>query len=471
MAQPNIIVIMTDQQRYDTIAALGAAHMRTPNLDRLANEGVALTNCFCTAPSCVPSRASFFNGCYPHTLDVLRNSDPWAQSWVERLADAGYHCVNIGKMHTVPFDAPCGFHQRFVVENKDRPLRLEQHERAYYDEWDKFLANNGQRKPTRHTYKAEHPEYDTALGAYVWPLEERYHPDVFVGDMALWWLDQRRADSPLFLAIGFPGPHPPYDPVQRHIDPYLDADIPVPNVTDEELAGQTPAHRQLRQEMLRGNHDAIGWKERPTPDQLRRQRTFYAANVSMIDEKVGQILETLERKGYLEDAVVVFLSDHGDCLGDHGLIQKWTFYDCITRVPAILWSPGRLGPGQRIDASTQHMDLAPAILELAGVPPPDWQARPVPGLLGGAEPRPCVFAEHVRDNILQAVDYVTMVRDREWKLVHYLDQDCGELYHLASDPAEVHNLWSSPAHQAKRQELLHVILNWRVRSAVSHKLA
>ena len=470
---PNIILIITDQQRYDTIAALGAPWMRTPNLDRLAQEGVAFTDCFCTAPSCVPARASFFNGCYPHTLDVLRNADRWEHSWVEGLAAAGYHCVNIGKMHTVPFDAPCGFHQRFVVENKDRPLHLDEHGLAFYDEWDKFLAHNGQRKPSRHTYKAEYPGYAAALGAYEWPLEERYHPDVFVGDMALWWIGQRRAKGPLFLQIGFPGPHPPYDPVARHLEPYRAADVPVPAVTEEELAGQPEAQRLYREEMISGNHDAVAWKENPAPDELRRLRRFYAANVSMIDEQIGRILERLEERGYLENTVVVFTSDHGDCLGDHGHIQKWTMYDCVTRAPMIVWSPKRFNGGRRVDALLQQFDVAAALLETAGVePPPQSAARSALPLLRGetTEGRDCIFAEHVRDNILEGVDYVTMVRSHGWKLVHYLGQDEGELYDLAADPGEARNLWSSPACREKRDELLRVILDWRIRAGIRHKL-
>ena len=303
-------------------------------------------------------------------------------------------------------------------------------------------------------------------------MEERYHPDVFVGDAALWWLDQRQSEAPLFLQIGFPGPHPPYDPVARHIEPYLSADVPTPHVSDEDLSGQPPAHRGLREEMVRGNHDAVAWKARPTPDQFRRLRTHYAANVSMIDEKIGQILAKLEEKGYLENAIVIFTSDHGDCLGDHGHIQKWTMYDCVTRVPVILWSPGRFEAGARIDALTQQMDIAPTILEAAGLDTPgDWETRPVPGLARGAEEREYVFAEHIRDNLLQAVDYITMVRTREWKLVHYLDQDCGELYDLSADPGELNNLWSAAAHDARKRALLDVILNWRVRSAIQHKLA
>ena len=114
--RPNIILIITDQQRYDTINALGFSYMDTPHLDRLVNEGVALTSGHVTAPSCAPSRASLFTGYYPHTTGILRNADQWRHSWVEDLAESGYHCVNVGKMHTWPMTTPLGFHERYVVE-------------------------------------------------------------------------------------------------------------------------------------------------------------------------------------------------------------------------------------------------------------------------------------------------------------------------------------------------------------------
>jgi len=134
--RPNIIFILTDQQRYDTINALGFPFMETPNLDRLVNEGTSFDSCHVTGASCAPSRASLFTGYYPHTTGILRNADRWTRTWVEDFAAAGYHCVNIGKMHTWPYDTPAGFHERYNVENKDRYKEG----RYYFDEWDRALA-------------------------------------------------------------------------------------------------------------------------------------------------------------------------------------------------------------------------------------------------------------------------------------------------------------------------------------------
>ena len=137
--QPHIIFIITDQQRYDTIAGLGFPYMETPHLDRLIKEGTHFTQCHVAGASCVPARSSLFTGYYAHTTGILKNADTWRHTWVENLAQAGYTCINVGKMHTWPLDTPAGYHQRYVVENKDRFLEG----RFFFDDWDRSLAARG----------------------------------------------------------------------------------------------------------------------------------------------------------------------------------------------------------------------------------------------------------------------------------------------------------------------------------------
>jgi arylsulfatase A-like enzyme len=483
--RPNIILIITDQQRFDTIGALGFPYVDTPVLDRLVNEGVSFSNCFVTAPSCVPSRASLFTGYYAHTTGILKNGDEWRHSWVEDLSESGYYCVNVGKMHTVPFETPLGFDERFVVENKDRYLEG----RYYFDEWDKGLRARGLVKQQRELYR-KLPDYRERLGALEWELPEETHPDMFVGDLATWWIETKPVpDRPIFMEIGFPGPHPPYDPVPRYAEPYLSRDLPLPLVTEEDISGQPPPFRAMRQHNTEVDHDSIVHQLHPTHEQLHRQRAYYLANVTMIDEKVGQILNALEARGYLDNAVVIFTSDHGDALGDHGHSQKWTMYDIVTRVPLIVWAAGRIAGGRHLDGLCQMMDIGPAILELAGVEVPSTMEAQslLPALLGGAdaaapssspgssEPpssgataqwkgRQYVFSEHGRDGILREAEFMTMVRSREWKLVHFLDQPFGQLFDLANDPGETRNLWDDATVAQVKQDLLRVLLDWRIRS-------
>jgi len=462
--RPNIIFIITDQQRYDTIRALGFDYMDTPNLDRLFTEGVTFTDCHVTAASCAPARASLFKGYYPHTTGILKNADRWRRSWIELLNDAGYHCTNVGKMHTWPFETELGFDERYVVENKDRYLEG----RYYFDEWDKALRFRGLIKQQREMYR-KRADYRSRLGAFEWELPEDTHPDNFVGDMATWWIDSYPKSEPLFLQIGFPGPHPPYDPVPRYADPYLKKDLPLIEVTQEELDGQPPAFKELREHNNEVDHDSVVLELNPTREQRHLQRAYYLANVTMIDEKVGQILEALERNGYLDNSIIIFTSDHGDCLTDHGHSQKWTMYDLITRIPLTVWAPGRF-PARTVDALCQQMDLGPTILELAGIEvPPTLEAVSMLDALEGADwsGRNFVFAEQIKDGILTGCEFMTMVRNKAWKLVHFLDEPYGQLFDMIHDPNEVRNLWSDPKGASMKQELLGVLREWRIRSGIT----
>ena len=478
--RPHIVLVMTDQQRFDTIRALGTTFAETPNLDRLARDGVSFTRQFVTAASCVPSRASFFSGLYPHSNGVLKNGDGWRHSWVEDLADAGYHCVNIGKMHTEPPEIPCGFHERFVVENKDRFLGG----RFYFDRWDMALQARGLVKQQRVLYR-QREDYRDSLGAFEWELPEETQSDMFVGDLARWWIEQKPIEEPLFLQIGFPGPHPPYDPVPRFASEFIDRTYPLPEVTAEEIALQPAALQALIEHNTQVDHDSVAWKRDPPREQLQRLWAYYHANVAMIDEQVGHIVDALDAKGILEDTVVIFTSDHGDCIGDHGHIQKWTMYEPIVRTPMIVSAPGRFPGGRQFDGLIQQFDVATTILELAGVEVPQaWEGRSVlPVLVAGAGGaagvdgadgadeagadrvgRELVFCEQGRDGLLQETAMMTMVRSEHAKAVHFVDHDDGQLFDLDEDPGETRNLWDDPGYRPMKRELLDGMRDWLIRS-------
>ena len=465
MTRPNIIFIMTDQQRFDTIRALGYDYVDTPNLDRLVNEGVTFTNCHITAPSCAPSRASLFTGHFPHTTGILRNADRWTRSWIKLVQDGGYRTVNMGKMHSYPYHTPLGFEERYVVENKDRYLE----ERFYFDEWDKALRARGIVKQQRELYRAR-ADYAESIGAFTWDLPADMQSDNFVGDMTSWYIRTKpKDDRPLFLQVGFPGPHPPYDPTPEFAEKYMKREIPLLDVTQAELDGQPEAFQKMRVHNSEVDHDSILHLLNPTPEQRHKQRAYYMANVEMIDIKVGEIMDALEEKGYLENAVVIFTSDHGDCLTDHGHSQKWTMYDIIMRMPLIVWAPGRFSGGRKIDGLCQLMDIGPAILELAEIEvPTEIEAKSLLPALEGNDwtSRDYVYAEHGRDGILQEIDFMSMVRSRDWKLVHFLDSPEGQLFDLENDPDEVRNLWSDANHIDQRRALLDELREWRIRSGV-----
>lgn len=461
--KPNIVFIITDQQRLDTIAALGFDYMTTPNLDKLVKQGAVFENMYVTSPSCAPSRASLFSGTYPHTNGVFRNDEPWNYCWVEELNKTGYRCVNVGKMHTMPIEGSFGFHERHVVENKDR---AHPNLPFFLDNWDKALKARNVEKPSRRTY-CKRQDYETALGAFVWEADEDLHSDVFVGQTACWWLNEYSGEEPFFLQIGMPGPHPPYDPTQEHLNEYLDRDLPEA-ILDYDLETHPEPLKKLRENHIDNDHDAVVHLKDPTKEQLFQQRAHYYANVTMIDRQVGEIISALERRGVLEDTVIIFTSDHGDCLNDHGLSQKWNMYEQSVHVPAIVSWPGEVEPGSKFDQLVSLMDLGPTILEMAGAEVPDWmEARSLNDLMlkTSSPVRPRVFAEHSSDAILEGTEFMTMVREGPWKLVHFVDHEEGQLFNLDDDPGERNNLWEDKTHRGIRLKLIDEILKWRIESS------
>ncbi|MCG8649035.1 MAG: sulfatase-like hydrolase/transferase, partial [Pirellulales bacterium] len=267
--------------------------------------------------------------------------------------------------------------------------------------------------------------------------------------------------------------HPPYDPVPRFTESYLQKDLPLLPVTSQELDSQPQALKELRQHNQDVDHDSVIMDLNPSHQQRHRQRAFYLANVTMIDQKVGQIIAALENKGYLDNTIVIFTSDHGDCLSDHGHSQKWTMYEPMTRVPMIVWAPGRFGPARQVDRLVQQMDLGPTILQWAKVDvPQDWEART---LSAGLDPdanfpgREYVYCEQVKDAVLTGTEFMTMVRSQTHKLVHFLDQPDGQLFDLVADPDELHNLWKDPSAADIQASLLGELREWRIRSGVHTK--
>ena len=240
-------------------------------------------------------------------------------------------------------------------------------------------------------------------------------------------------------------------------------------MTEKDLDGQPAPFHVLRQHNVEIDHDSVVHQLAPSDEHRHRQRAHYLANVTMIDDAVGKIVDALDKKGYLDDCIIVFTSDHGDCLGDHGHSQKWTMYEQITRVPMILWAPGKVPADQKSEALIQAMDIVPWLLTQAQAKLPEGMEavsiEPVfrDSLWPGRE---AVFCEQGRDNILTDVQFMTMVRTKRWKLVHFLNETFGQLFDLENDPMENNNLWTSQNHSTVRQELMDKLLHWRMESQI-----
>jgi arylsulfatase len=203
---------------------------------------------------------------------------------------------------------------------------------------------------------------------------------------------------------------------------------------------------------------------------LRTLLAYYMANVTMIDEQVGRIMTRLEETGLLENSVVIFTSDHGDCLGDHGLVEKWTMYDQSVRVPLVVWSPERFQGGRQVSSLTQWFDIGPTVLELAGLEPPEkMEAQSLLPFLENdpqAEEREYVFSEHAQDLMLQDVDHSLMIRGKQYKLIEYIGKNDGQLFDLVKDPDELIDVWDSPDYENEKVKLRKALSEWFITSTV-----
>jgi arylsulfatase len=449
---PNILWYCTDQQRFDTIAALGNPHVHTPRLDQLVAEGTAFTHTFCQSPICTPSRASFLTGKYPSTVHVNTNGNgafpPHERLVTRRLADAGYDCGLVGKLHLA--GAANGREPRI-----DDGYRFFRYSHGPRDNWPRghdyadWLRRQGHDPSRVLTVRSN------LFGGLMEPAPDRdnvpphLHQTTWCSDQAIEFITERR-DRPWLLSVNPYDPHPPYNPpweFYRRFDPER---LPGPHFRDSDLAHQTALA-------------AVDFQSAPRPPEAIGAKKIQAAYYAMLeqaDEQFGRLLDALGRTGQRDNTVVVFMSDHGEALGDHGLTQKGCrFFEGLVRVPLIVSWPGHSAAGLRSDALVELIDVAPTLLALAGLPiPAEMQGRSLlPILTGQASPHQ--HRDFVRSEYYDAVDlphhsFATMYRDRRWKLVVYHGTGLGELYDLDGDPFEFQSLWDDPASLAVKADLL-----------------
>lgn len=438
---------MTDQQRYDSIAALGYPYMHTPAMDKLVQNGTMFNCAYAPGATCVASRAGIFTGMLPHNTGTYAFNN-WAhqRSLVEDLHDNGYHCVNIGKMHHSPVYEKQGFDERIVVENPTNTS-------AFYgevdDDWGKFLRYNKGYRPNFRCFTD--PNWLEKHQCVMWEQDPELHSDMFIGNSALAWIDRyvprklEGEERPLFLQVGFTGPHEPYDPLPEIYDKYYkDKPMPEPIHQPGGLVGKPPQQRAMRYHFWTAEHESRIDMKHVTPEDVAETRRHYYAKISSLDQKLGEILDALDEKGILENAVVFFFTDHGDMLGDYGMAYKWFMYDTIIRVPFAIWDT-RIEKQQSVKEIVSLLDIAPTVLDYAGIKAKNYH--------DGLSLRNTVINGDAPNhkNVLCQDNFMTMMRNERYKLVYYTYQpDDGELYDLQTDPQEIDNLY----HKEEYRELL-----------------
>jgi len=352
MSRPNILFIMDDQHRGDCTRAAGNRAIHTPNIDRIGNEGARFSRAYSTTPTCTPARSCLLTGLAPWNhgmLHMVEMAQAYPFTKPQALRDAGYYTMGIGKMHYNPQRALHGFH-RVLLDESGRVQTP--HFRSDYRAWFWTQAPNLDPDATGVGFN------DYPAKAYVLP--ETLHPTHWTGQSAVNFLNTYNRPEPFFLKVSFARPHSPYDPPQRFMDQYRDADIPGASV------GKWAAKYAPRN----GPKDDI-WHGDLGAAQVRSSRQGYYGSISFIDEQIGRILEALEKRGWMEETLIVFTSDHGDMTGDHNLWRKSYAYEASAHIPmSVRWPEGLVAAkrGQVIDKPVELRDILPTLLDAAGAP-------------------------------------------------------------------------------------------------------
>ncbi len=474
MDKPNILLIMTDQQRFDSLGCYGSQVVPTPNLDRLAEQGVLFTNAYVTNPVCTPNRASIFTGKHLPGHGVYRLHDNLPEDEIcfpYRLRQAGYETALIGKFHVSsrlyeakkrhPYD---GFN---IYEwCHDPGLHFD----SAFNEYSKWLAS----KNSNFYKKYKHE------GKKLTHIPRKYHMTHWVAERTINFIKQSDKNIPFFCAMSLFDPHDPYADYPEEMVGLINEgelnklvlsalpDCNMPDVIKKETSYLSAFDPQTLESMI------------------KTIRKGYYSSIALIDLEVGRVLKALEDKGIENNTLVIFTSDHGDMLGDHHLLTKGPFfYDPCVKVPMIINWPEKIKyKGQRISGLVQSQDIAATILAAANICSEELMLDGYdifPLVTGkkkklreevfcsyrdsGLEQRKIIDFTRIVGDYSKIPIHCTMIREQQYKMnvFHYIDEVNkvdGEIYDMDKDPNELKNLWNNPEYLKVKEHLMQKMINW-----------
>ena len=428
--RPNLVYFLGEGQRADALSLAGHPILKTPNQDRIGAEGMNFNNAFCTNALCAPARAAALTGMYSRSTGALSNEHlrtPLPSDiplFTDLLREAGYEIAILGKVHM--------------------------HNGVEERHWDYYFGHND----PGNNY--ESPLFKEGRNGTVGP-QMQYHdiyPDDLTTDKALQWIDQDRGEKPFCILIWFVAPHEPFFRPRRHLDLYNGVPIPKPLTFDDDLRGYPGKPKSFIEAENKvgttNSHVACASLEGMTKD--------YYAGLVAVDDNIGRVLDHLEKKGILDDTAILHSSDHGYFLGEWRLFDKRLMHEPSLRVPLMLRYPKRIKPGTVRDEMVLDIDIAPTLLDLAGVPTPSrMQGMSILPLASRPEPnfRKEWYYEYYEWPNPEKVAPHRGIRTEQYKLIQYvMDPTEGELYDLKADPTERANLYGKPEY-ADLQTHLH----------------
>ncbi len=432
--RPNILFMMADQFRGDCLAADGNPVIQTPNLDRIGTEGVRFRSAYSCTPTCTPARSALLTGLGPWRNGMLGYGRVAKQYPIETpraLRNAGYYTFGIGKMHWHPQRNAHGFHQVLLDESG----RVQSPDyRSDYRSW--FWS------------KAPHLDPDaTGIGwndyrSKTYVLPENLHPTYWTGETAVRFLENYNREEPFFLKVSFARPHSPYDPPERFMNMYKDTEMP------KAVVGKW-ADRYAE----RSGKGYTIWHGDLGEEQVQKSRQGYYGSISFIDEQIGRILDTLEKRGMLDNTLIIFTADHGDMTGDHHMWRKSYAYEASARIPMVMrWPKGHatIQRGQVLAQTVELRDILPTFLDVAEAPGAEgMDGRSLLSLVQGTNPSWREYIDLEHDVCYSPSNHWNALTDGRFKYIFHARDGEEQLFDLENDPGELHDLASEPDHQSE----------------------
>ena len=421
--QPNVLFVLTDQQRFDTVNALGNTIIQTPHLDRLVHEGCSFTHAYTPSPVCVPARCSLHYGQYPANTGCYENRDPMPEDGRSSIADAlsqgGFRTHSVGKCHFTPdIHAMRGFQTREFQEHNPGDREV--------DHYCLFLKEKGFDHLRLYEGLPEELYYVPQMSH----LPEACHPTQWVGDRSVAFLEQAcSSDDPWFLFGSFIHPHPPFAIPPPWTDLYHWSQMPSPRLPD--------GFRSLLSYINHWQNCYWNYDQGINPVIARCMRAYYYAAISFIDSQVGRMLAVIEEHDQLDNTVVVFSSDHGEYLADYGSCGKRSMHDVSARVPLLVRYPGVFPEGLECARPASLVDVTPTLLSLTGeqITSHALDGVDLAELARGRLDREMVFSQWDRGR-----NSISMAVTEQWKYFYCACDNKEFFFDKRLDPQETRNM-------------------------------
>ncbi|MDO4571453.1 MAG: arylsulfatase [Planctomycetia bacterium] len=450
--RPNILFILTDQQRGDAVGCDGNPILQTPHLDRLAREGAMFSRAYSSVPSCKPARTTLLTSLNPWNHGSIGYAGPaeeYPREIVKMLRDEGYYCMGIGKMHFTPQQNLHGYHKILFDESGRDGQDGGPKSRGFVSDYRKWFKEVAPGLNPDATIVGWSDGWNDHRQRY-YALPTHLHPTAWTGDRAVEFVEEWDGEQPFFLKVSFARPHSPYDAPKEYCEFYEQNRDRMPG----RIVGDWAEQNARRGEKFPGNL----WRGDLGPKAPIDAKIGYYGSISFIDEQVGRILEALEKKGQLDNTFILMTSDHGDMMGDHHLWRKSYAYEGSARIPMLIrWGktiPTSAPTNQRLPQLVELRDVGVTFLSVAGVPyDPEWfdGQNMMSLVLDNQAPwRQILDLEHA--NCYARENHWSALTNGKMKYIFNAYSGAEQLFDLEKDPQELHDLSSDPAHAAELQE-------------------